>query len=111
MYQTGVKIMDAMFRILERNELKINHPCIATKDQNIIVGKKYSLKFKTMSFKKVVIQRIILNLDGIDLKVFFIAENKSIWLRQSFEEQYWEEYDWSLLDANLVEDKNIDQRG
>ncbi len=98
-----------MFGLFHRIEYRINHPCIFTKDQCIVVGKEYVLKIKTMSLKKVVILRIHLNLDCIDLKVLFIAENKTIWIRQSFEEQYWDKYEWSLLDSNLVECKDIAQ--
>ena len=99
-------LREIVFLFFHRNEYKIDHPCVYTKDQALIIDKEYLFQDGTLPAKKVVVKRIRLNIDCIKLKLLSVTENKSFWISQSFDEHYWCYDEWRLLDTELVEIKN-----
>lgn len=93
-----IKLEYLFTRALGRSKAKIDHPCISISDQYLEVGKLYCLKEKGLPVKAILLRRIRLNLDGLCIKVHSLAEDRSYWLRKSFDDLYSYESAWMLLD-------------
>jgi hypothetical protein len=99
---------ELMLLLFHRNEYRIDHPCVYTKDQAVKIDKEYLFIEGTLPAIKVVVKRIHLNIDCIKLKLLSVTDKKSFWISQSFDEQYWCYDEWRLLDTDMVKIKNYD---
>jgi hypothetical protein len=101
-----MRIVAKFWNLFNKNSYWIDHPCVFTNNHGVFIGREYWLKERTRLAKKVIVKRVLLNIDCVKLKVLSVYENKSYWISQSFEEQYWSECEWRLIDNFLLESKN-----
>jgi len=94
------KIADTLWGVFDKRIFRVDHPCISTDDHSIIIGQEYMLLRKSLPVEKVVIKRIHLNITNLKIKVISLHDKKSFWITQAFDELYWTNSDWRLLDIS-----------
>lgn len=97
---------DKLAVLFGQTACKIDHPCVFTDNHSIYTGHEYWLKEKTLPVKKVIVKRVLLNIHSLKLRVLEVKGKKVYWIRQAFDEQYWSDYDWKLLDDSTLDQFN-----
>ena len=96
-------IMDSFRGTFDKRICRIDHPCISTDNHNVIIGNEYRLIRPFLPVEKIIIKRIHLNITNLKIKVISVPDNKSFWIIQYFDELYWNNSDWRLMDiSNLI---------
>ena len=85
-----------------KSSYRIDHPCVRTNNHAITIGHEYWLNERSTPVKKVIVKRVLLNINSIKLRVLEVKENRAYWIKQTFDEHYWRDYDWKLLDNSSL---------
>ncbi len=95
-----------IWNLFSKGSYWIDHPCVFTDNHGVFIGREYWLQERKMPAKKVIVKRVLLNIDCVKLKVLSVKDHKSYWISQSFESQFWVECEWRLIDEFQLENKN-----
>lgn len=96
-------IVDSFRGSHDKKIFRIDHPCISTDNHHVIIGNEYYLIRPLCPVEKIIIKRIHLNITNLKIKVISVADNKSFWIIQYFDELYWNNSDWRLMDiSNMI---------
>jgi hypothetical protein len=95
-------ITDSFFATFDRRIFRVDHPCISTADHCLIIGREYWLKRNSLPVEKILIKRVHLNITNLKIKVISLQDKKSYWISQTFDELFWNNSDWRIMDISRL---------